>query len=63
MRRARAAAKQHNRVVQQGAALVLVLGQPREEMRQLLAEELIVLGELQLTRFVAGVRQAVVACA
>ena len=54
MRGAGAAAKQDNCIVEYGSLSVFVVVQFAEEMRDLLAEEKVVLGKSQLPIFVAG---------
>ena len=59
VRRARAAAEEHDRVVEHAAVAVLVLGETAEEMRQICsAEEQVVFRERQLPVLVRRVREA-----
>ena len=59
VRGAGAAAEQHDRVVEHAAVAVPILGQPVEEVRELPAQEQVVLREFQLPVLVRRVRERV----
>ena len=60
MRRTRAASEHHDRIVQNAPIAVLIGVQITQEMRNALAQEQVVLRELQLTLFIRRMRQVMV---